>query len=302
MTNFKIVLLATIAVSVVFTMHVVSHVALADTMPVSYWNFDESATGTGTADDIIDGNDGTFVGTTTRTTGLIGTGAALFDGTGGVNQVAVTHGVGPPHAFCYTTGMAIEALFKPGAGFGTLTAGTTYQTIFRKDDYGDPHNIMWLTFSAREGDGNQVQFVINDGTGFNSLYMSLDGVDGRPTLADLKDGNTHHIVGSYDSTTGFKAIYVDGTLGASTTVGAGVNMISGGTGMARIGNVDITEVFEGVIDEVAIYNTALSGDEIASHWSNVQAGNNYFVPEPSTLVLLGIGALGLLLVMYRRRK
>ena len=52
---------------------VYSDAVLADG-PASYWTFDESASGTGTAFDAVDGNHGTFVGTATRTAGLAGVG------------------------------------------------------------------------------------------------------------------------------------------------------------------------------------------------------------------------------------
>ena len=48
---------------------------------------------------------------------------------------------------------------------------------------------------------------------------------------------------------------------------------------------DVTRYWNGAIDDVRIYNRALSQSEV---------NQVYGVPEPSTLILLGIGILSLL--------
>ena len=50
--------------------------------------------------------------------------------------------------------------------------------------------------------------------------------------------------------------------------------------------------YQGVLDEVALYDHALSSDEILTHYNNFVAGNNYFVPEASSFVLLVMGLAG----------
>jgi hypothetical protein len=59
---------------------------------------------------------------------------------------------------------------------------------------------------------------------------------------------------------------------------------------------------EGIIDEVAIYNRALTDEEIEEHYFFATASNLSLVPEPSTACLLAIGAAGLAWRGRRRKQ
>ncbi len=228
--------------------------------PVAYWTFDESSSGTSDALDQIGNNDGTFGGTAARTSGLVGDGAARFNASVG-DTVDVGQGGG---AFSFTTGVTIEALVQIDAALGT----NRYEELFRKEDGNNR-----LLFSFQEF-GGVLAFGINDGTGYSELDMPLDGIAGRPTLAMLKDGNPHHLAATYDAASGQKAIWIDGTLRYSTIIGAGSNMISGGPATAHIGSLGCcAEPFHGVIDEVALYDYALSDTQIGDHASAATAVN-----------------------------
>lgn len=259
------------------------------TFPVSYWNFDESASGTGTAYDVFDGNDGTFQNGATRTAGLIGAGSTLFN----YGQQAVNVGSGVNNNFSFTTGITLEALIQPSTSLGTQR----YEHIFRKDD-GDNR----ILFSFQEY-GNYLSFGLNT-NGYAELDMPLNGEEGRPTLADFKDGKPHHVLATYDAATGEKAIWVDGVQCYSTFLPPGTLITSGGTATAYIGNTGgLKEPFTGIIDEVAIYAKALPASEIWHHYQNVLLGQNYFyIPEPTTwsLALLGGIFLGVLRGCRRR--
>ncbi|MCS7306838.1 MAG: PEP-CTERM sorting domain-containing protein [Thermoguttaceae bacterium] len=263
------------------------------TMPVSYWNFDEAASGTGTAYDLFDGNDGSFVNNATRTAGLIGPGAALFDYSGGQQPgVNVGSGVGQQNTFSFTTGITVEALIQPSQNLGT----NRYEEIFRKEDGSNR-----ILFSFQEY-GTILSFGLNTG-GYQELDMPLDGLSGRPTLAYFKDGKPHHVAATYDSATGEKAIWVDGVKRYSTLLPAGTLITSGGSAAAYIGNVSwLNEPFTGVIDEVAIYNKALPAWELWHHYQNVRLGQYYFaVPEPSSWALALAGGVLLAGWGWRRR-
>ena len=187
-------------------------------------------------------------------------------------------GAGTGNNFSVTTGITVEALIQPGWS----GSDNDYDTIFRKED---STNRILLAFQfdifnpsavPPVAPGQVLSFGLNVGGVYSELDMLLDGVDGRPTLAELTDGNSHHVVATYDSSSGLKAIYIDGTLRFSTNLGGGSMITSGGGATASIGNKPAAEPFTGIIDEMAFYNAALSASEIANHFANVQAGNNYF--------------------------
>jgi hypothetical protein len=84
-------------------------------------------------------------------------------------------------------------------------------------------------------------------------------------------GTTYHVVATYDGTT--LSLYVNGSLANSTT--ATVNLGTGSPMDGAIGEASdgtLVNCFSGVIDEVAIYNTALSATRIAAHYTAGSVG------------------------------
>jgi len=78
------------------------------------------------------------------------------------------------------------------------------------------------------------------------------------------DGNWHHIVGTYDRVATKR--YVDATLLGST---AYTDPINTSPSTVRIGaRDDLLESYNGYLDEVKIYNKALSADEISDLYNN----------------------------------
>jgi hypothetical protein len=118
--------------------------------------------------------------------------------------------------------------------------------------------------------------------------MPPDGLGGRPTLPQLKDGQTHYLAAVYDSATEFKGIYVDGTLRFGKTYSPATLISSGGSAVAQIGNVGSFEPYTRILDEVAFYDSALTADQIAAHYANVQAGHDYFFTRTRHLAAGGI--------------
>ena len=230
---------------------------------VSYWSFDEAAAGTLGATDPVTGNHGSFLGTATRTTGLAGLGAARFNNTG-TDAVAV--GAGVSGSFSMSTGITVFARLRP------QWSGSSgdYDEIFRKED-GDRRILLSFQNDANNGGasppvaaGPVLSFGLNVGGAYTELDMPLDGVAGRPTLAQLKDGTTHSVAATYDSSTGLKALWIDGTMRWSTTLTGTIS--SGGGAIAVIGNTSTSggEAFTGTIDEVAVWRAALTTNDLAA--------------------------------------
>ncbi len=89
----------------------------------------------------------------------------------------------------------------------------------------------------------------------------MQGVyDFRPSYT--WDLNWHHIVGTYDGT--IMKIYADGELVDSYTVSGSI--ISKPSFPVILGTSQNIYYFNGLIDEVRIYNRALSAEEIKRHY------------------------------------
>jgi hypothetical protein len=253
---------------------------------VSYFGFDESSSGTGAAVD-QSRNNGVFLGTARRTTGLVGRGAARFNGVGG-DAVELEPGVG--NSFSLTSGVTIEALFA------TRWDGSTLAEIFRKEDgklrillsfQPPPYITSVESGAAGAAKAPGVAFGLNVGGSYGELDIPFDGRNGRPTLAAVSDGKTHHVVATYDAASGDKIVWLDGRVIGSTNLGRNQPIASGGRATAKIGANDgaepsfhgFTEPFDGTIDEVAIYGVALTASDIARHYGNIRHGRSYFAPN-----------------------
>ncbi len=269
---------------------------------VSFWDFNEAAGPVAGrtlnfAYDRQGNKDGTFLGTVERTAGIVGLGAAQFND---LNGDAIS--VGTDFNLSGMGGITVEAIIT------TDWDGNDQAEFFRKEDGNDR---ILFSFQAGGNIGGP-QLVGTAGTpgislglntgGYGELDVAFDGIGDRPTLAEVADGNPHHFVATYNPVTGVKEIWMDGVLIGFFDVGDNVALTTGGAADARIGASGGGEPFDGKIDELAIYNAALTPAEIAEHLANVNGGApNYFdiIPEPGSATLLLLCILGL--GMRRRR-
>lgn len=164
----------------------------------------------------------------------------------------------------------------PGIDFGTPSGGNAELTV-----------ETWVNAPAGQTDDGG---IITKGTGGGGEQFNLDtGADGGATphafrffVRDasgavhlcnstvLPDGNWHHLAGVCDEANGTVSLYVDGALAASTTItpGSGLlnsaNPVSIGSRQSGTGHYDAQ--FYGTVDEVAIYNQALTATEVSDHY------------------------------------
>lgn len=249
--------------------------------------------------DRVGSMDGVFQGTATRTDGIVGHGAAQYN-----NVLTDAVNIGNSLNLTGADGITLETIFTSNWD------GLDQAEFFRKED---GNSRILLSFQRLEnitndfgqlvGDENfpGISLGINVNGAYEELDVAFDGQDGRPTLAEVSDGNPHHLAATYDATTGVKSIYLDGVLIGSFSYGGAASLTTGGATDAYIGNyTSNSEPFDGVLDEFAIYNSALSLSDIQAHIGNVLAGNdNYFIPEPSSFALL---TLAMAAGISRRRK
>jgi hypothetical protein len=206
---------------------------------VSWWTGDgNSAT---TAPDIAGTNPGTLINGATYAPGKVGN-AFSFNGNG--QYVNLPTGTNIPI----------------GNGTYTLMAWINPKVA------GDEGIIGYGNY----GNGNQVNAfrLLNDGTGHLNFrhYWWANDLDAFTTIA-ANSGAWHLVVAEFDGTT--RSIVLDGQVIASDHP-TGHNVPSAGN--FRIGSTNNGEFFNGLIDELQVYNRALTLAEIQALYNAGSAG------------------------------
>jgi hypothetical protein len=199
--------------------------------PVAAYSFSETS-GSTVADATGHGHTGTVSGATRTTTGKTG-GALSFDG---VNDSV---SVEDADDLDLTTGMTLEAWVNP-------TANTGWRTAVMKETSGD---LSYALYSG--GATTPLSTITTTGA---SGYGEAPG----PSGSQPADNTWTHLVGTYDGTT--LKLYKNGTLISSSTRAGSIAV---GTGPVKIGgNAVWGEWFKGQLDDIRIYNTALTAAQI----------------------------------------
>lgn len=99
--------------------------------------------------------------------------------------------------------------------------------------------------------------LYDSGNGFRHYWWGAD-LDAINLSTNFLDGNWHHVATTYDGTT--RRIYLDGTQVVQDSPGAN----NATAANFRIGSTNNSEYFAGTLDDVAIFNHALSVSEVQS--------------------------------------
>ena len=249
---------------------------LADN-PIAYWRFEESIGSGGSLDSSVNSH-----------SGAIGSGVTL-------GQPSVNGSLGNAASFNGGANGKIDY----GDGFANFSSDDSYtlEAWINSNDLFGLHEIV----SRHNDEAGTVNWELR--TDGPSAEFALDLAFNFSTAATAQSvsfntGQWYHVVGvGTGSATGTNMqIYVnglvDGTGGFPTGPQSGdpdANVL--------VGAIEWTanRKFSGLIDEVAIYNTALSPERIKAHYDAV-------VPEPSALVLATLALLSFGVTRRRRRR
>ncbi len=117
-----------------------------------------------------------------------------------------------------------------------------------------------LNYIITKGD-NSFKLAVGVGSP-GRLSFSLAGVTGWVSgVSTVSDDQWHHVAATWDKVTGLVKLYVDGL--AETTATVGGTAINVGASSVQIGSYNYGSNFLGLMDDVRLYNRALTPAEIA---------------------------------------
>jgi hypothetical protein len=215
-----------------------SSIILGESSLVSYWKLDELS-GTSAADS-KGSNTGTYSGSYTQgATGIVGDGGHAVQFGGGIGSVSVPD---VANLRFTSSGFSLEGWIKQ-TGKGGVTGGG------------------FILAKYNSGGGFPGYAVKTVGTGGPVNFYIGSWVTGSTNLASVT--NWYHVVCTYSGTSW--KIYLNGALDNSGT--AASNLAS--TVALTIGLDSLNNGCNGTLDEVAVYNAALSAGQVLTHY---QAG------------------------------
>ena len=214
---------------------------------VAAYSFDDFG-GVMTADASGNGNHGIISEATRTASGYFGN-ALKFDG---VNDwVSVSDSA----SLDLTSGLTIEAMVNP------TTVMSSWRTVLTKEQPGDEV----YTLLANNASNKPVM-----GQWIKGGITTLDGV------SSLAPNTWWHLAATYDGQ--FQRLYVNGV---KVSERAQTGLITTSSGVMHIGGNSIWgEYFQGIIDEVRVYNRALSSTEVGADYKTAVSASS-----PAKLIL-----------------
>jgi len=214
---------------------------------VSWWQAESNAL------DSISGNNGQLQTGASYAPGKVGT-AFSFDG---LNSKV---DLGDPASLAFTNSFSIEGWIWVNSA-PTVSQGHG-QILYR----GDPRYCLDPYFLSVEVNGN-LKFHIEDAQ--DTVPCGVDLQAGPLPLHQWK-----HVAAVFDGGSATMQVYVDGVISAqtNTAVRPFAALINGGTAIGNLSVGQNGQSFNGLIDELSIYDRPLSGSEIAAIFAAGSAG------------------------------
>ncbi len=223
---------------------------------VGHWRLDETS-GT-TAIDYASSNNGTMQGgldpATDSVPGRVGT-ALNFGGDVNKYSIAVPYN----SDFVMTGDLTLSAWIKHDTSLEGIYS--SHRIISMQSN--SPTRFYFIR-TITSGSQRTIQFAVTGDT---------QG-DGATGTVDVNDGQWHHIAGVLEGST--YRVYVDGVLDDSITDTGPPGTVDTTVEPLRIGGVStVAENYAGDIDDVRVYNRALSADEIKQIYQATEAKLRY---------------------------
>ena len=232
-----------------------AHATCPDGM-TSYWKLDETTPGTYV--DTFNGNDGAGAADPAAVAGQVN-GAQEFDGTNMGIDVQADKSFG----WYKEDSFSIEFWIKRD---GAVT-GTNQVAIGRNE--GDPDTSLHWFVGIEGGSSNKAIFSLGDNNGGD-----ITDVVGDTTITN---DAWHHVVAVRDGAAGQNLLYVDGVLDATAVDKVYTAGFDSATAVLNMGWLDYLGGYRlgGMLDEVALYDRALTADVIQDHYEDGLAGRDY---------------------------
>ena len=222
----------------------------------------------------------------TRTTGFIGNGLDFENGT-------AAQFVTLPGSDQFVTGTSVPLSIAGWVNVESFGAGIVDNRVFTLE-----HSSNGSTFSLSVGNGvgssGQLTLGYNDTTTFLSTAAN----------STFNTGAWHHVAATYDGST--VRFYLDGNPDGTIVT----PIRSTGTPIAAIGAFPTgSSPYDGLMDDLGVWSRALDPEEISLIYQNGLLGIDLAnaaafaapIPEPSTMILLGLGCLGINRIRRRRK-
>ncbi|XAL98042.1 LamG domain-containing protein [Phycisphaeraceae bacterium D3-23] len=259
--------------------------ALTDNL-VGYYEYDSDfTTSAGTVDGVANGG-----ATAGVAGGIVGNAMSVTPTGGGAGSQFMSTALG------YGGAAPLGDNFSVSAWYNLQNPGSSQSArhfVFEGADSFD------VSYGIRELDADG----IDDGQVFTQ--NGATGGLGAPNRVDVIDAGTpgwHHVLQTYssDGTNTTITTYVDGVELANALTLTTTEIVDTGLHFGAARSSAANRGFDGLIDEVALWDRALTDQEAANVYATGLAGNDLRneVPEPGSLALLGLGGL---LIARRRR-